>query len=133
MAAPKPIETTTPSRIEFVPSRVEGVADVARIALTRQGLELWTQTERRTVTWLSMEPSPVRRLWRRLRLSATPLCVADRDWFHPPAERFFRFFTEPRIAVYLPDEPRQIFYDQTFFVQLRLFLEQNGLTTNDLG
>jgi hypothetical protein len=34
------------------------------------------------------------------------LPVGDRDWFHAPADRFFRFFTEPPLTVYMPlDEP----------------------------
>jgi hypothetical protein len=133
MATRGPIEPTTLDRIEFVPSRVDGMADVVRVALTRKGLELWTSQRCRTVSWLSMEPSPFRQLLRRLGLRSAPLFVADRDWFHPPAERFFRFYTTPRMTICLPDEPRKIPYDETFFFRVRMFLEQNGLATNDLG
>lgn len=80
-----------------------------------------------------MDPSPLSRWLRRAGLRTAPLCVANRDWFHPPAERFFRFFTTPRITVYLPDEPRETDYANTFFVRIQAFLCQNGLTTNDLG
>ena len=132
MTTPDPI-SPPPDRIDFVPSRVEGAEDVVRVVLTSRGLELWTSEGCRTVSWVSMDPSPLSRWLRRAGLRTVPMCVANRDWFHPPAERFFRFFTTPRITVYLPDEPRETDYANTFFVRIQTFLCQNGLTTNDLG
>jgi hypothetical protein len=45
-------------------------------------------------------------------------------WFHPPAQRFFRFFTTPRIVVYIPDERDAT----TIFRRV-----QGGFGTCDLG
>jgi hypothetical protein len=59
--------------------------------------------------------------------------VADRDWFHPPSGRFFRFYTKPVIAVYMPDEPRELSYDQTTFCRIQNVIALGGFCTFDLG
>lgn len=59
--------------------------------------------------------------------------VAAREWFHPPARRFFRFYTEPTITVYMPDEPDDVSYGQTSFRRLQDILEAGGFSTDDLG
>lgn len=59
--------------------------------------------------------------------------VADRDWFHPPAERFFRFYTDPPITVFLPNEPRETSYRETTFRRVQDVLMVGGFTTFDLG
>jgi hypothetical protein len=41
----------------------------------------------------------------------------DRDWFHGPPDRFFRFFTTPPITVYIPDESG-VEYGHTVFRRL---------------
>jgi hypothetical protein len=59
--------------------------------------------------------------------------VADRDWFHPPAGRFFRFYTTPAVTVYMPDEPRELEYGETMFVRVQNVIWLGGFTTRDLG
>ena len=59
--------------------------------------------------------------------------VADRDWFHPPSGRFFRFFTEPPVTVYMPDEPPDTSYGQTMFRRVQDVLAAGGFGTFDLG
>jgi hypothetical protein len=60
------------------------------------------------------------------------LPVADRDWFHAPPDRFFRFYTTPPLIVYMPDS-EAIHYTESCFVQLRQLLETGGYHTIDLG
>ena len=43
------------------------------------------------------------------------LMVGERDWFHPPSERFFRFFTDPPVVVFMPDEQADTEYGSTIF------------------
>jgi len=58
--------------------------------------------------------------------------VGERDWFHPPSERYFRFFTNPRITLYMPDEPRKA-YAGTLFHRVEDRLREGGFGTWDLG
>jgi hypothetical protein len=67
-----------------------------------------------------------------LRVRGWP-SVADRDWFHPPAARFFRFYTVPPLTVYLPDEPPETGYGQTMFRRAQDILAAGGFSTFDLG
>ena len=48
---------------------------------------------------------------------------ADRDWFHPPAGRFF---TRPPLSVYMPDEPPETSYGQTMFRRVQDVLAAGG-------
>ena len=58
--------------------------------------------------------------------------MADRDWFHEPAERFFEFYTDPRLRVCMPaDEVED--YGESYFVRVRQMVESGGFHTFDLG
>jgi hypothetical protein len=59
--------------------------------------------------------------------------IADRDWFHPPTGRFFRFFTKPPITIYMPDEPRETAYEKTMFRLVQNVIGLGGFGTFDLG
>lgn len=64
---------------------------------------------------------------------ARGLSVGDRDWFHPPSRRFFRFFTDPPITIYMPDEPRETNYGDTLVRRVQDVMSLGGFTTFDLG
>lgn len=124
--------------LRFVPSAVEGLPNVTEAALFPDRLELLSEGK-----WVVIRFLDIARWYRRgwlYRLSARlglgvrgwP-CVADRDWFHPPAGRFFRFFTVPPITVFMPDEPRATSYDQTMFRRFQAVLSTGGFSTFDLG
>src|SRR5687768_7714855 len=94
--------------LRFRPSRVEGLAGVTEVAVFPDRLELLAG-ERLTVVRfddIARWPRPrwLRRALARLGWRPAWLPVADRDWFHPPAERFFAFYTTPPLVVYMPDE-----------------------------
>jgi hypothetical protein len=123
--------------LRFVPSRVEGLADVTEVTVYPDRPEMVSESRRVAVrladiaTW----PRPSF-LWRRLaRLGWRPRClpVGERDWFHPPSERFFRFYTQPRIVVYMPDEPAETGYSGTLFRRVQDVLLEGGFNTWDLG
>ena len=67
-----------------------------------------------------------------LGVRGTPM-IADRDWFHPPAGRYFRFFTKPEITVYMPDEPPETGYGDTMFRHVQDMMRQGGFGTFELG
>ena len=123
--------------LRFVPSRVDGVADVNEAAVYPDRLELLSGNR-----WVSFRFADIARwpcppwLWRRVaRLGWRPrwLPVGERDWFHPPSERFFRFYTRPPIVVYMADEPRDMDYGNTLFRRIEEVMLEGGFNTWDLG
>ena len=123
--------------LRFVPSRVEGLPDVGEVIVRPDRLELLSAG--RWVVFRFAEiarwPRPAR-LWRLLyRLGWRPrwLPVADRDWFHPPRDRFFRFYTIPPLKVFLADEDREIGYGETLFRRVQEVIGSGGFHTFDLG
>jgi hypothetical protein len=123
--------------LRFVPSRVEGLPDVTEVGVYPDRLELLSAGR-----WVSFRfadiaewPRPAF-LWRWLaRLGWRPsrLPVGERDWFHPPSERFFRFSTQPRIVVSMPDEPAETSYGSTLFRRVQDVIQEGGFSTWDLG
>jgi len=123
--------------LRFVPSRVEGIADVTEVAIYSDRLELLSAGRWASFRFAEIAawPRPAF-LWRRLdRLGWRRRClpVGERDWFHPPSERFFRFFTQPPIVVYLPDEPADMNYGGTLFRRTQEVMMEGGFNTWDLG
>lgn len=123
--------------LRFVPSRVDGLAEVTRVTVYPDRLELISEGRVVTVRFADIAgwPRPAF-LWRRLHgwgwRPRWP-SVGARDWFHPPSERFFRFDTEPCIVVSMPGEPRETAYGQTLFRRIRDVMLQGGFGTRDLG
>jgi hypothetical protein len=86
-------------------------------------------------TDIAQWPRPVR-LWQWLaRLGWRPrwLPVGERDWCHPPSARFYRFYTQPRIAIYMPDEPKETDYGSTLFRRIQNVMREQCFDTWDLG
>jgi hypothetical protein len=122
--------------LRFVPSRVEGLRDVAEVAIFPDRLVLWSVGKwvafRFTDMTLWPRPAWLWRLLSRFGWRPRPLCVGERDWFHPPRDRFFAFFTTPRIVVYLTDEP-ETGYGNTLFFRVQEVMRAGGFSTFDLG
>jgi hypothetical protein len=123
--------------LRFVPSRVEGLHDVTEVAVHADRLEL--NSAGRWVAFrfddIAAWPRPAF-LWRWFAsLGHRPrwLPVGERDWFHPPSERFFRFYTQPRIVIYMPDESREMSYGSTLFRRVQDVMLEGGFNTWDLG
>lgn len=124
--------------LRFVPSAVDGLPSVTEAAVFSDRLELLAEGN-----WVVVRFLDIAR-WRRsgwlyrslarlgLRVRGWP-SVADRDWFHPPAQRFFRFYTSPAITVYMPDELREMNYSETMFRRVQDVLALGGFSTFDLG
>jgi hypothetical protein len=60
------------------------------------------------------------------------LPVADRDFFHAPPDRFFRFYTTPPLIVYMPVGD-SYFPQATCFAAVKQVLGAGGFDTVDLG
>lgn len=80
----------------------------------------------------SQEPVVASGFRRFLPARPSPKLVADRDRFHNPPDRFFRFYTEPPITVFMPvDETNE--YLNTCFFKIQQVMRSGGFETFDLG
>jgi hypothetical protein len=124
--------------LRFIPSNVEGLPSVTEVAVFPDRLELFSEDK-----WVVIRFLDIAR-WYRHGWLYRPLARlgcgvhgrpfgADRDWFHPPSGRFFRFFTAPPVTVYMPDEPPAIKYGQTMFRRVQDVMAAGGFVTFDLG
>jgi len=123
--------------LRFIPSRVEGLPEVTEVTVYSNRLELLSSGRWLVFPFADIAAWPCPAfLWRRLaRLGWRPrwLPVGERDWFHPPSERFFRFHTRPPIVVYLPDEPIETTFGRTLFWRVQEVMLQGGFNTSELG
>lgn len=123
--------------LRFVPSRVEGLPSVTEVALLPDRLKLLSAGATVVVRFADIAR------WQRGGWLMRPLArlgwvrgspaVADRDWFHPPSGRFFRFYTDPPVTVYMPDEPADTTDGQTLFRRVQEAIAAGGYGTFDLG
>src|SRR6516225_7647308 len=101
---------TIEKSLKFIPSAVVGLPVVTEVIVFPDHLELLSEGKQVVIRFLDIAK------WRRaewlyrllyrlgLGIRGWP-SVADRDWFHPPAQRYFRFYTTTPITVFMPDEP----------------------------
>src|SRR5579862_3451212 len=96
----------TEDGLRFVLSRVDGLPDGTEVAVFPDRLELLSAGK-----WVSFRfvdiakwPAPawISRLRYRFGWRPRWLPIADRDWFHPPAERFFSFYSNPPVTIRMP-------------------------------
>jgi hypothetical protein len=121
----------------IVPSRVEGAADVLEAFVYPDRLELVGESRRSIIKFADIARWPwPKRFWRAMfAIGVRPrwLPIADRDWFHPPRDRYFRFYTNPVLTLYMPVDEIEDKYAATHFVQIRQVIHSAGFHTNDLG
>ncbi len=123
--------------LRFVPSRVEGLSDVTEVAIYPDRLELQSAGRWVVYPFMAMArwPEPAW-LWRFLyRVGWRPHClpVADRDWFQRPPDRFFVFYTSPKLVLYMPDDECYTPREATYFAEVQEILQMGGFGTYDLG
>jgi hypothetical protein len=124
--------------LRFVPSAVEGLPHVTEAAVFPDRLELLSEGKWVVIRFLDIARwyrggwiyRPLGRLGWRVRGWPS---VADRDWFHPPAGRFFRFYTDPPVTVYMADEPPETNFGQTLFRRVQNVMARGGFGSFDLG
>jgi hypothetical protein len=128
---------TQSNSFRFVPSRVDGLPNVTEVVVYPDRLELLSAGEWVTHRFADIAdwfwPAPLWRWLFRMGWRQRWLPVGERDWFHPPSERFFRFYTRPRIVVFMPDEPSDIDCGSTLFYRVKEVMREGGFTTWDLG
>ena len=121
----------------FRPARVEGWADVDEVAVLSDRLEVHGRCGRRILPFWALAKCPRSAWfwklafvlgWRRQFLS-----VADRDWFHPEGEKYFRFYTSPPLTIYIPAEAEDVEMTRKLFLRVRFLIGSGGYGTFDLG
>lgn len=124
--------------LEFTPSEVTGLPAVSQIAIFPDRMELCSAGRTTTIRFLDIARwsrwDSFYRLAARLGLGVRGYpAVADRNWFHPPSRRYFRFYTDPPLTIYLANEPEETAYGETLFRHLQDVLAAGGDSTMDLG
>jgi hypothetical protein len=127
---------TTEGSLRFVPSRVEGLPAVTEIAVFPDRLEVLSAGQWVVFHFADIarwpRPKSLRRYLCRIGWRPSWLPVGERDWFHWPAERFFRFYTTPPLVICMPvDEPQD--YGKSYFSRLQEVIRSGGFHTGDLG
>jgi len=122
--------------LRFTPTECEGLPEVSEIAVFPDRLEIQTAGTCHVVRFHEIarwpRPAWLRRLIARIGLRPRWLPVGQRDWFHPPGQRSFRFFTTPPLKVCVPDT-EEMSYGTTVFRQVQDVMHQGGYSTWDLG
>src|SRR5262245_10893056 len=122
---------------KFIPSRVEGAADVWQVFVFPNRLELIGLAKRSVIRFADIARWPRPEwLWRALFAGGIRprwLPVADRDWFHMPRDRFFRFYTNPSLVLYMPVDEVAGDYAVTHFFRIQQVIYSAGFHTVDLG
>lgn len=127
------------SRLRFTPSAVRGLRNVTEVNFSTQRLELVSNHNVVVIRYLDIAKWYCRwgKVYRSLARVGGPILgrpyIADRDWFHPPAKRFFRFYTSRPITIFMPDESRELPYEETMFRRVQNIIQCGGVLTYDLG
>lgn len=121
---------------QFRPSCVEGLPDVRLVTVFPDRLEFVSSGQAVVLDLLDVAGFPRPRwIWRflaRLGCRRRWLNVGERDWFHPPPDRFIRYYSTPPVVVYMPDETG-VSYPATVFRRVQEVMMQGGFGTTDLG
>jgi hypothetical protein len=123
-------------KIEFVPTKCEGIADVSKVEVYSDRMVIIAQGGEIELFYSSLAkwPKPVflSKLLTKIWIWPSFLPVADRDWFNAPGKRYFEFYTSPRIKLYVPDTEEMGYGDSIFF-KVREVIENGKYSTFDLG
>ena len=122
--------------VRFIPNYTVGWPDVSEIVIHPDRVEFKTSGVWKISTFedLAQWPRP-RWLWNLLRrFGKRPafLPVAERDWFQAEGEKYFTFYTEPPLTIYLPAE-EGMGYRQSLFGRVKVLIQRGGYDSWDLG
>lgn len=117
-------------KIEFVPTKYEGIAGVSKVEVYSDRLVIFTQDGEVELSYSSVArwPKPVflSKLLTNIWIWPSFLPVADRNWFNTPGKRYFEFYTSPRIKLYVPDT-EEMGYSDSIFCKVREVIENGKL------
>jgi hypothetical protein len=128
---------TRPQSVRFVPSRIEGDwGMVHEVVVLPNELQILADGDcvkiRFSTIGKRQEPMVLSSLKRLVGIEPFRRVVGQRDWCRPPADRFFLWYTTPRLKTYMPtNEARD--YGRSLFPQIHQILDAGGFTTFDLA
>ena len=121
--------------LSFAPSRVDGLDDVSLVTIHSDRI-VFDLNETQCVFMFRDFGRSVGSVFDRIK---DFLCfrhpwriVGERDWFHAPPDRFFRFYTDPQITVYMPDDDVRE-YGSSVFCRVQQIWRSGRVDTFDLG
>jgi hypothetical protein len=117
--------STVHHAVDFRPSRVEGVADVQEVRVTRNRLELLSAGKWLTFPFLSFAPG------REIGSGRVPVGELHFAKSHYPDSHFV-FYTTPRIAIYMPTEGPTAYPDSVFW-RVQEVIRNGGLRLYEDG
>ncbi len=121
--------------LSFVPSRVDGLDDVSLVTIHPDRIVFDLCESQRVFMFRDFGQSVgsfFERIGDLLRFRRPWRIVGERDWFHPPPDRFFRFYTQPQITVYMPDDDVRE-YGPSVFCRVQCIWRSGRVDTFDLG
>jgi hypothetical protein len=125
-----------PQPIRFVPSSAEGLPDVREVVVYPDRLEVNSGGQWITFPFRQIgrrqEPRLVSFLKRLVGKYPYPAMVGERDWFHPPKERYFLWYTKPPLKTCMPEDELED-YAPSYFLRIQVVLRAGGYVTADLG
>ena len=121
--------------LSFVPSRVDGLDDVSLVTIHPDRIVFDLNESQRVFMFRDFgrsAGSTFDRIKDALWFRQPWRIVGERDWFHAPPDRFFRFYTDPQITVYMPaDDVRE--YGPSVFCRVQQIWRSGRADTFDLG
>jgi hypothetical protein len=122
--------------VRFRPSRAEGLPDVQEVVVYPDRLEVNTAG-----SWVTFLFKRIGRRQESRLLSAAkrlvgrapwPVLVAERDWFYPPRDRYFLWYTDPPLRTFMPED-ESADHASSYFGRIQMVLASGGYATSDLG
>ena len=118
------------SSVQWMPSKVEGALGISGATVFPDRIELRSESGTIVHRFAEIAQWPFPRfVWRALAgfgMRPRWLPVGDRDWFHSPENRFFRFYTHPPVTVYCEPEPEDMAYSDTLFFRIQDVMRSGG-------
>jgi len=125
-----------PFKITFIPSRVDWTGAVYEVTVWPFRLDVETPDGTQEFSFQrigKIQESGIMRFMRWLG-GAKPwgMLVADRDWFQAPPDRYFRFYTDPPMTVYMPEDDT-LNYEESVFFRVQAVILAGGYESYDVG
>jgi len=122
--------------VRFCPSHVEGLEGVGEVAIHVDRLEVNVDGQWRSFRFADIgrrQESALASYLRRLcGGKALPRLVGERDWCRPPRERFFRWYTDPPLTMFMPEDEGEA-YSSGYFPLIHAVLQTGAFSTIDLA
>lgn len=123
------------SLLTVIPSKVEGIDRVHKIIVHPDQLEIYRSESTLRINFAQIarpQGSVFYRFMQRAIGKTLPSLVADRNFFARPNERWFAFYTEPELRIFMPDDESKE-YPASYFFRIQQVIRSGGYETYDCG